>query len=142
MATTTVPTYAWSRSFDAPEPSSSVHAQFKPYFFEALSLLPVAYRVGSYVYNERSNGREPIFDLHGITLAPPHPGPHAGAPIGGLGGGAIGRGFKGEFRRWSLHPGTSTNASLLSNLRQLWLVCNVQGAIIITSSSPMFFPFE
>lgn len=100
-----IPNYSWSRRFDEKDPNGSIHTHFKPYVLEALSLLPVAFRVGSYVYNERSNGKEPIFDLNGITLSPPHPGPHAGAPLGGLGGGAIGRGFKGEFRRWSLYPG-------------------------------------
>ena len=51
---------------------------------EALSLLPVAYRVGGYLYEERRNGREPIFDLNGIGLEPPNPGPFAGVPCGGL----------------------------------------------------------
>ena len=102
---TSVPPNVWSRSLDQPDPDPNVHNHFKPYFLEALSLLPVAFRIGSYIHNERSNGKEPIFDLNGLLLAPPHPGPHAGVPMGGLGGGAIGRGFKGEFRRWSLQPG-------------------------------------
>jgi hypothetical protein len=51
---------------------------------ESLSLLPLAYRVGSYLHEERRNGREPIFDLNGIGLEPPNPGPHAGVPCGGL----------------------------------------------------------
>ncbi|RYH29703.1 hypothetical protein EON65_07570, partial [archaeon] len=72
-----VPDHVWSRRFDAKEPSTSVHAQFTPDILEAISLLPVAYRIGSYIHAERSAGRDPIFDLHGITLSPPHPGPHA-----------------------------------------------------------------
>lgn len=101
----TIPDHAWLRKFDAKEPSTSVHAQFTPDILEAISLLPIAYRIGSYIQTERGAGRDPIFDLHGITLSPPHPGPHAGAPCGGMGGGGVGRGFKGEFRRWSLYPG-------------------------------------
>ena len=60
---------------------------------------------GSYISNERRNNREPIFDLNGIGLEPPNPGPHGGVPCGGLGGGAIGKGFRGGFNRWSLFPG-------------------------------------
>eukprot|EP00981_Chlorochromonas_danica_P001618 scaffold351_cov162-Ochromonas_danica.AAC.3 len=111
-----IPNYSWSRRFDEKDPDGSIHTHFKPYVLEALSLLPVAFRVGSYVYNERSNGKEPIFDLNGITLSPPHPGPYAGAPLGGLGGGAIGRGFKGEFRRWSLHPGRYHHHVVIADL--------------------------
>ena len=36
----------------------------------------------------------------GIALEPPNPGPYSGVPLGGLGGGNIGRGYRGEFRRW------------------------------------------
>jgi len=43
--------------------------------------------------------------LHGYLLEPPNPGPYAGVPCGGIGGGSIGRGFRGDFRRWSLRPG-------------------------------------
>ncbi len=33
------------------------------------------------------------------------PGPHQGVPIGGIGAGAIGRGWRGDFRRWQRRPG-------------------------------------
>ena len=79
-----IPGDVWSRKLDAKDPSASVHTFSRPPIFEALSLLPVAYRVGSYIYGERQNGREPIFDLNGIALEPPNPGPHAGVPCGGL----------------------------------------------------------
>ena len=100
-----IPANTWTRRLDAAEPSSATHTFSRPPIMEALSLLPIAYRVGTYISNERSQGSEPIFDLSGLCLEPPKPGPHAGVPLGGLGGGCIGRGFKGEFRRWSLDPG-------------------------------------
>lgn len=96
---------SWSRKFNAEEPHASVHTFARPPMMEALSLLPIAYRVGSYINKERNRGSEPIFDLSGLCLEPPKPGPNAGAPLGGLGGGSIGRGFRGDFRRWSLEPG-------------------------------------
>ena len=104
-AMNSIPANTWTRRLDAAEPSSSTHTFSRPPIMEALSLLPIAYRVGTYISNERSKGSEPIFDLSGLCLEPPKPGPHAGVPLGGLGGGCIGRGFKGEFRRWSLDPG-------------------------------------
>lgn len=100
------PLYAWTRKLDAEEPCSDIHTFSRPPILEALSLLPVAYRVGTYIVSERYHrGREPIFDLNGIDLKPPHPGPYGGVPCGGLGSGSIGRGFRGDFRRWSIHPG-------------------------------------
>lgn len=79
-----IPESVWRRGFSAINPSNSVHNFARPPIIEALSLLPLAYRVGSYLHEERRNGREPIFDLNGIGLEPPNPGPHAGVPCGGL----------------------------------------------------------
>ena len=79
-----IPDHVWKRNLNAENPSPSIHTFSRPPILEALSLLPVAYRVGSYIHEERRNGREPIFDLSGITLEPPTPGPHAGVPCGGL----------------------------------------------------------
>lgn len=79
-----IPDSVWNRRIDAENPSPSVHNFARPPILEVLSLLPLAYRVGSYLHEERRNGREPIFDLNGIGLEPPNPGPHAGVPCGGL----------------------------------------------------------
>ena len=95
----------WRRGLGEKEPSDKVHTYSRPPALEALSLLPVAYRVGSYIQQELAQRKEPIFDLRGITLSPPNPGPYAGVPLGGIGGGSIGRGYRGDFRRWSIHPG-------------------------------------
>lgn len=76
-----IPDNVWKRKLDADVPKCTFS---RPPILEALSLLPVAYRVGSYIYEERSHNREPIFDLSGITLEPPNPGPYAGVPCGGM----------------------------------------------------------
>ena len=68
-----IPQSCWSRKLEDPLPKNTVHAFSRPPILEALQLLPVAYRVGSYIAGERSAGREPIFDLNGITLSPPLP---------------------------------------------------------------------
>ncbi|MCO5576434.1 hypothetical protein L7F22_030244 [Adiantum nelumboides] len=38
-----------------------------------------------------------------------------GVPLGGMGSGSIGRGFRGEFRRWQLVPGVCEEAPVLAN---------------------------
>lgn len=51
----------------------------------------------------------------GLMLEPPNPGPHSGCPLGALGGGCIGRGYRGDFRRWSLHPGKYSHETVHGN---------------------------
>ena len=58
------PRYSWTRNLSQHEPSRSVHTFSRPPVLEALSLLPVAIRVGSYISQERKKKREPIFDLN------------------------------------------------------------------------------
>jgi hypothetical protein len=111
----TPPTNAWSRKLSDPDPNPSVHAFSRPAFMDAITLLPLAYRMGQYISNERKNHRDPIFDFSGITLEPPRPGPYGGVPCGGLGSGAIMRGYRGDFRRWSLWPGKYTHRNVISD---------------------------
>ncbi len=87
----------------------------RPSFLECMSLIPVALRVKAYLGTERSHGREPIFDLTGNMMKPPSPGPYAGVPLGGIGGGSIGRGFRGDFRRWTLRPGKTVQRLVHAN---------------------------
>ena len=60
----TAPRHKWTRNLSQDEPSRSVHTFSRPPMMEALSLLPVAMRVGSYISQERKKKREPIFDLN------------------------------------------------------------------------------
>jgi hypothetical protein len=125
-----IPTKVWSRRLDAQAPDPSVHTFSRPPIVEALSLLPVAFRVGSYIYNELSEDREPIFDLRGITLEPPNPGPFGGVPCGGIGSGAIGRGFRGDFRRWSIHPGRYVHNPVTADVFALRVKYLCSGAVL------------
>lgn len=103
-----IPKHCWTRRLNEPLPPASLHTFSRPPILEALSLLPVAARVGRYILAERSQSREPIFDLSGLTLSPPNPGPHGGVPLGGIGSGSIGRSFDGTIRRVCLHPNRYT----------------------------------
>jgi hypothetical protein len=105
----------FKKSLSDPLPPSNVHLFSTPPMMEALQLLPLAYRVSTHIANEKKAGRGTVFDLNGLTLHPPHPGPFAGCPIGGMGSGSIGRGFRGDFRRWSLSPGKYVHKTIEAN---------------------------
>jgi len=81
---TEVPHHCWKKRLDEPIPATNVHTFSRPPIMESLGLLPIAYRVHSYLANQRACGKEPTFDFRGITLDPPNPGPYAGVPLGEL----------------------------------------------------------
>ncbi len=56
-----------------------------------------------------------IFDLNGLTLDPPRPGPYGGVPCGGLGTGAIGRSYLGDFHSFSIIPGKYKHHKVTGN---------------------------
>ena len=114
---TAIPEAAWSRRLDERLSPDAPNTASRPPPMEILQLLPVAYRVANYLHTERKAEREPIFDLRFTLggLEPPQTGPYNGVPLGGLGGGAIGRGYRGDFRRWSLHPGKYINHIVQGN---------------------------
>jgi beta-glucosidase 2, glycosyl-hydrolase family 116 N-term len=107
-----IPNTCWARCLADPLPDSSIHRPARPGLLESLTLLPIGLRVGSYLRRERKAGRDPIFDLNGPLMMPPQPGPYAGVPLGGIGGGSIGRGFRGDFRRWTLWPGRTVQRAV------------------------------
>ena len=73
--------HAWRRRLDAKGPDDNVHTSSRPPIAEALGLLPLAYRVGSYIATEKKKGKGAVFDMSGITLSPPNPGPYGGTYI-------------------------------------------------------------
>src|SRR5688572_25264534 len=93
-----IPKHAWTRRYDQEleEPGQP----FKLSFDLLLRMLPEILRIRSYENRTRKMGREPIDWTSG-----PKPGPVMGVPIGGLGGGVLNRGWRGDFPRASMHPG-------------------------------------
>nr|CAD7399134.1 unnamed protein product [Timema cristinae] len=73
----------------------------RPKLKQIPAVLPLAFRYLWYVIHSVRDGRRPLMDytkmLTGKQIY--------GAPIGGIGGGTIGRGFKGEFCRFQMRPG-------------------------------------
>ncbi|XP_063981220.1 non-lysosomal glucosylceramidase isoform X1 [Diachasmimorpha longicaudata] len=95
-----VPKYGFKVRLDHKYPEKWSQ-NLKPKFNQLLPLIPMGIRYFFYYAQIRWKGRLPIMDY--INLQ--HGQQIYGAPIGGIGGGTIGRGFKGEFCRYSLVPG-------------------------------------
>ncbi|CAG9578874.1 unnamed protein product [Danaus chrysippus] len=68
---------------------------------QIFEMMPLTARYFKYYLERKFQRRRPIMDyIHMISAQRMY-----GCPIGGIGGGTIGRGFKGEFCRFQLYPG-------------------------------------
>ncbi|KAJ7564688.1 hypothetical protein O6H91_02G028700 [Diphasiastrum complanatum] len=103
------PSKAWRRKLNL---HANILKEFSVTFMEALKMIGLGFRLWSYVQAERSQGRTPPIDPFN---RPNRPSACHGVPLGGMGGGSIGRGFRGEFRRWQLLPGVCAEAPVLAN---------------------------
>ncbi|CAG9785611.1 unnamed protein product [Diatraea saccharalis] len=73
----------------------------KPKPHQIIEMMPLSARYLKYYIGKKINKKRPIMDfVHLISAQRMY-----GCPIGGIGGGTIGRGFKGEFCRFQLSPG-------------------------------------
>ena len=93
-----IPKFAWKRRYD-----NLLEAPGRPKgrnLETFLTMFPMIMRLRRYERNERKAGHEPL-----EFMTAPQPGPVMGVPLGGLGGGSINRGWRGDFPRMSFHPG-------------------------------------
>ncbi|XP_015605113.1 non-lysosomal glucosylceramidase [Cephus cinctus] len=74
-------------------------------------LLPLGLRYWSYYNKIVKDGRIPLMDYMKMPIGLQM----YGAPIGGIGGGTIGRGFRGEFCRYALRPGQYQYHTIIPN---------------------------
>jgi len=95
----TIPAQAWTRRFDEPMENPGKPSIFIPLAL-LVKMLPIALRMYRNVKRFEKVGINSMnpFDI-------PNPGPVMGVPLGGIGGGSINRGWRGEFRRWTIRPG-------------------------------------
>lgn len=93
-----LPHVCWSRSLGD---SFSGHKEFGVSALDAVRLASLGLRMKQYIDSETEQGRLPIMNPFYKSPA----GPRMGVPLGGIGGGNIGRGWRGEFGRWSIIPG-------------------------------------
>ncbi len=94
-----IPVQAWTRRLDQildvpGKPSRNLSLKI------LLKMLPAIIRIQRNAKKEKEAGFDPmnVMDSKG-------PGPGQGVPLGGLGCGSIGRGWRGDFSRWQLRPG-------------------------------------
>eukprot|EP00659_Diplonema_papillatum_P016712 gene16712-25653_t len=90
-----IPSSAWARNYWARPPKR--RKPLKPTFCQTLPLLPLGYRMWRHVRAAKREGREPFMDPFNDWQ---HDTSH-GVPLGGIGCGAMGRGWRGGFRRYS-----------------------------------------
>ncbi|KAG8228817.1 hypothetical protein J437_LFUL008313 [Ladona fulva] len=90
-----IPKYGWKVKLDHVYPEKRTQ-NFRPRIRQILKLLPLGIRYFFYYIKTKSGGRQPLMDYMNMLT---------GVPIGGIGSGTIGRGFKGEFCRYQMLPG-------------------------------------
>lgn len=96
-----IPTFAWKRGFH--EEPHLVASPMKVSLRLLWEQLPTIFRIGKIIRENARQGVPPVLDMvHGIPFLP-----EQGVPLGGLGGGSIGRGFRGDFNRWQLQAGVT-----------------------------------
>jgi len=81
-------------------------------------MLPAIWRIRRWTREQRKMGRRPLFDLvmGGFPVVP-----DKGVPLGGLGGGTITRGCRGDFNRWGLKPGDYEYRKVDADQFSLWV---------------------
>lgn len=103
------PEQAWRRKINS---HADTLKEFRVTFMEGFKMLRLGMRMWTYVQSEKSEGRLPPIDPFRRETKP---SACHGVPCGGMGGGSIGRGFRGEFRRWQIIPGVCDEAPVLAN---------------------------
>lgn len=99
MKTFTPPPIVWTRRFDAVLPNPGKQSR-RVGLTSLLKMLPMIIRLTRYTRQKSAAGFDPI-----NAFAAPQPGPNQGVPLGGIGGGSINRGWRGDFRLWQMRPG-------------------------------------
>lgn len=92
-----IPTCCWSRRLSDEFPE---HRSFSVSWLNSFKYAPLGWRMWKYCKKEKSSGRIPIMD----PFNSPKAGPLMGVPLGGIGCGSIGRGWRGDFLRWQVQP--------------------------------------
>ena len=93
-----IPACAWRRRLDERVPLKAL--PLRPNLPTLIQMAPSLARIAGQVLRDRRAGREPV-----LLTVPPKVSPTMGVPLGGLGGGTITRGWRGDFTRWQIKPG-------------------------------------
>ena len=98
-----IPIPVWKHNFAEPldqvkKPSSV------PSIGALIKMMPMITRLARSSQKRKNHGFDPINMVH-----PAKVDPYQGVPLGGIGSGSIGRGWRGDFRRWQIRPGMISN---------------------------------
>ncbi|PRQ21613.1 putative glucosylceramidase [Rosa chinensis] len=85
--------------------------QFNLTLKEVIHLAPIGLRLWRHLREEAAKGREAMID----PFAKRSRSSSHGVPLGGIGGGSIGRSIRGEFQRWQLLPRTCEEDPVLAD---------------------------
>lgn len=109
MADSRLPSIAWTRRLDhmPEEPGRRKGASLGG----ILGLAGPILRMRGYANALRKSGRDVYMDIFSKL----DPGPVMGVPLGGIGGGTVTRGWRGDFVRWQLRPGMYEYQSAAAN---------------------------
>ena len=126
--TNPIPPQAWTRRLDETltdygKPAGLVSPA------TILKMLPVLVRI---IKNNRKKSAVGFDPVSAMRTQPP--GPNQGVPLGGIGSGSIGRGWRGDFRRWSLRPGYIHEKAVCADQFSLYVRRGDQDAQTVTLS--------
>jgi len=109
-----IPHQAWRRRFDQQPPKRT-----RPIGFSLKMLatqLPFLYRFIRHAGEEKRRKQLPVMNMAQGART----GADMGVPLGGLGGGTVTRGWRGDFNRWQLQPGIVEYRNVPANQFSVW----------------------
>ncbi len=92
-----IPSVAWKRRLDEKVPLKGTPV--KATLPVLLKMAPALSRIVGQMIRDRLGGRRSV-----VVGMPRATTPTSGVPLGGLGGGTITRGWRGDFVRWQMQP--------------------------------------
>ncbi|XP_024524629.1 non-lysosomal glucosylceramidase isoform X2 [Selaginella moellendorffii] len=128
-----LPALAWKRRLDTPVVELT---EFKPTLREILEMLPMGVRLWKFCRSEHEQGRRAPIDPFYPQDTPASS--CQGVPLGGIGGGSIGRGFRGDFSRWQLLPTVCQTSAVLADQFSVFITRHSKDGTTQKTSSVLF----
>ncbi|XP_068140847.1 non-lysosomal glucosylceramidase isoform X1 [Drosophila tropicalis] len=107
---TAIPRYGLKLKFDHVWPERR-NQNLRPSIKQTLPMVPLVCRYAAYYWKVSREGRRVYMDYYYMENGKQI----YGVPIGGIGGGTIGRGYAGEFCRFQMRPGIYEYNTVLAN---------------------------
>lgn len=108
-----VPRFTWKRRFDERTRFAGSPVTLSPRLI--VRMFPALVRAGAHMLKEAVRGGESVVARLGLRAHPV-----MGVPLGGIGGGTITRGWRGDFVRWQMRPGMYDYRLVPADQFSLW----------------------